>query len=170
MRRAHRRFFPAGHELGVTSATVSQQVRNPEDWLNCILRRANRIRLTDAGRDYYMNAATTLADIAGFTQALSEGDAHRPLVISATPALAALWVPPRLARFAEQRPDMSIRLRIEGDEVVLEPAGIDARLTYGVGHPEYRTQLLFSDHLVPVAAQSGTDPAAARLISVDWGQ
>jgi LysR family glycine cleavage system transcriptional activator len=164
-------FAAAGAEMAVSSAAVSMQVRNLEDWLNLQLftRRANQIRLTDAGREYYMNAASALTDIAGFTQALTEGDTKRPLVVSATPALAQHWLPDRLAEFARHRPDVPIQLRIEDDSVDLVAAGIDARLTYGGEHPDYRIEQLFSDSLVPLAARADMDLATARLITVDWG-
>jgi len=164
-------FATAGRELAVTSAAVSQQVRNLEGWIGRTLfqRRANRIWLTDAGRDYYMNAAAALTEIASFTQALSEGGTRRALVISASPALAQLWLPKRLARFADLRPDVPIRLRIEDDSVDLEQNGIDARLTYGGEHPEHHTKALFTDALVPVAATADADPASSRLITVNWG-
>ena len=164
-------FATAGRELGVTSAAVSQQVRNLEGWIGRTLfqRRANRIWLTDAGRDYYMNAAAALTEIASFTQALSEGDARRALVISASPALAQLWLPRRLARFANLRPDVPLHLRIDDDSVDLEQSGIDARLTYGGEHPEYHTTPLFTDALIPVAAKADACPATTRLITVNWG-
>jgi len=166
-------FATAGRELGVTSAAVSQQVRNLEGWIGRTLfqRHANRIWLTDAGRDYYMNAAASLTEIASFTQALREGDARRALVISASPALAQLWLPKRLAQFADQRPDVPIHLRIDDDSVDLEQNAIDARLTYGGEHPEYQTRAMFADALIPVAAKAKAkaNPVTARLISVNWG-
>ncbi|MEX0365303.1 MAG: LysR substrate-binding domain-containing protein [Ruegeria sp.] len=164
-------FAAAGGELGVTPAAVSLQVRNLEDWLGRQLftRRANRIWLTDAGRDYYMNAASALTDIASFTQALTESDPRRPLVISATPALGELWLPDRLARFAELRPDVPLELRFQAEDPDLEQHGIDARLSYGGELPEYRTTALFTDHLLPVG-RPGSDPLQTRRIAVNWGQ
>jgi LysR family glycine cleavage system transcriptional activator len=163
-------FSAAGAELGVTSAAVSLQVKNLEDWLGLQLfsRNANRIRLTDAGRDYYANAASALRDIAGFTQALSEGTNPRPLVVSATPALAHMWLPARMASFAKARPAVPVLLRAESEETDLEAEGIDLRLCYGGEHPDYRIEELFRDRLVPVAAKAGA-LAEMPLISVNWG-
>lgn len=165
-------FSAAGAELGVSSAAVSMQVKNLEDWLGLQLftRRANRVRLTYAGRDYYQKAAGALAEIAGFTEALTDRGTRRPLVISATPALAQLWLPERLKAFAELRPDVPLRLRIEDDRIDLEAEGIDARLTYGGEHPEHRTQALFTDRLVPVGADPRTDVSSAPLVEVAWGE
>lgn len=163
-------FSAAGAELGVTSAAVSLQVKNLEDWLGLQLftRRANRIRLTDAGRDYYANAASALRDIAGFTQALTEGADPRPLVVSATPALAHFWLPARLARFAGARPDVPVLLRAESEETDLEAEGIDVRICYGGEHPDYRIADLFRDRVVPVAAREGA-LADLPLIAMNWG-
>lgn len=164
-------FSAAGAELGVTSAAVSLQVKNLEDWLGLQLftRRANRIRLTDAGRDYYSKAALALRDIAGFTEALTEGVNPRPLVISATPALAQLWLPARLADFARLRPDVPLRLRAEAEVSDLEAAGVDLRLSYGGEHPDYRITELFTDRLVPVAGSPNAALADLRLIAVNFG-
>lgn len=163
-------FSAAGSELGVTSAAVSLQVKNLEDWLDRQLfaRHANQIRLTDAGRDYYANAASALSDIASFTQALTESDPRRPLVISATPALGELWLPERLAKFAALRPDVPVELVLEAADTDLERQGIDIRFSYGGELPDYDIRALFTDRLIPVAANL-SEPGQSRLISVNWG-
>ncbi|AHD02908.1 LysR substrate-binding domain-containing protein [Leisingera methylohalidivorans] len=164
-------FSAAGAEQGVSSAAVSMQVKNLEDWLGLKLftRRANQVRLTDAGRDYYRKAAMSLAEIASFTQALTEGRGHRPLVISATPALAQLWLPDRLKIFRAARPDVAVRLRIEDDSIDLEAEGIDARLSYGGEHPDYRTEEMFTDALIPVGMDPAADIRTAPLVEMSWG-
>ncbi len=164
-------FAAAGGELSVTPAAVSLQVKNLESWLGRQLftRRANQVRLTDAGRDYYQNAAAALGEIARFTDALTENTSQRPLVISATPALAELWLPQRIARFGTQYPDVPITLRIEADDQDLEQQGIDLRLSYGGELPDYRTQTMFQDQLIAVAAVR-CDPSLTRRVAVDWGQ
>ncbi|GAA6192877.1 LysR substrate-binding domain-containing protein [Phaeobacter sp. NW0010-22] len=164
-------FAAAGEELSVTPAAVSLQVKNLESWLGRQLftRRANQVRLTDAGRDYYQNAAAALGEIARFTDALTESASRRPLVISAPPALAELWLPDRIARFDVQHPDVPITLRIEAEDKDLEQQGIDLRLSYGGELPDYRTQPMFQDQLVAVAAVR-CDPCQTRRIAIDWGQ
>ena len=165
-------FAAAGTEMGVTSAAISQQVRGLEDWLGRSLftRRANRIRLTDAGQDYYMNAATALTDIASFTAQFADAPASRPLVISASPALAQLWAPSRLTRFAEAHPGVALHLREETDSPDMELSGIDLRLGYGEDHPDYQTQPLFTDAMVPVAAPGAGPLEDLRRIAVNWAR
>lgn len=163
-------FAAAGAEMGVSSAAVSVQVKNLEDWLRrqLFFRHANQIRLTDAGRDYYENAASALSAIASFTEALTEGDSRRPLVISATPALGQLWLPPVLASFGQSHDDVPIDLRLEAEDPDLEAHGIDARLSYGGELPDYHTTELFKDRLIPVSA-TGAAPEDCRRIEVNWG-
>lgn len=164
-------FAAAGTELGVTSAAVSQHVRHLEDWLGRTLftRRANRISLTDAGRDYYMNAASALTEIATFTAHLTEAQATRPLVISASPALSQLWLPAKLAQFSKLHPKTAVTLREESDVADLERNGIDLRVGYGENHPEYRSQPIFSDVLMPVGAPGAEPLGSLRRITVQWG-
>ena len=164
-------FAAAGREMGVTSAAVSMQVRNLENWLSRQLfeRRNNQIRLTDAGRDYYVNAAAALSDIAQFTQALSQGEARSPLVISATETMCQLWLPERLLMFSARHPDIPVVVRTDTDPVDMEREGIDIRLTYGGELPDYQITPLFTDRLVPVAASDDCDVATCGLIHVDWG-
>jgi LysR family glycine cleavage system transcriptional activator len=165
-------FAAAGSELGVTSAAVSLQVRNLETWLGLRLfnRQANRIRLTDAGRDLYRNAASALTGIAAFTAEMTRSTPRRPLVISATPALAELWLPGRLAGFAAAHPDIPLSLRAEAELTDPETEGVDARLCYGFEHPDYSATPLFQDALVAVAATDIGNLSKAPLISVDWGR
>ncbi|GAB5438401.1 LysR substrate-binding domain-containing protein [Falsiruegeria mediterranea] len=163
-------FSAAGAELGVTAAAVSLQVRNLEDWLNLQLfvRKANQLRITDAGRDYYQNAASALAEIARFTDVLTQRDQSRPFVISATPALAQLWLPQRLSAFAQLRPDVPLELRSEVEDLDLELHGIDVRLSYGGELPDYASRAVFTDQLVPVVAGEGR-LEDFRRIDVNWG-
>lgn len=163
-------FAAAGAEMGVSSAAVSVQVKNLEDWLRrqLFFRHANQIRLTDAGRDYYENAASALSEIASFTEALTEGDTRRPLVISATPALGQLWLPTVLSAFSQRYADIPVDLRLEAEDPDLEAHGIDARLSYGGELPDYHMTELFTDRLVPVSVD-GAAPERCRRIEVNWG-
>ncbi|TGT34904.1 LysR family transcriptional regulator, partial [Mesorhizobium sp. M8A.F.Ca.ET.167.01.1.1] len=59
-------FTLAATELGVSSAAVSQQIRNLEDWFGkqLFVRNGNRIALTDAGHAIYPQTARALGEIA----------------------------------------------------------------------------------------------------------
>ncbi|WP_246162386.1 LysR family transcriptional regulator [Roseovarius faecimaris] len=166
-------FTLAAKELGVSSAAVSQHVRNLEAYLDrkLFLRNNNQLQLTDAGRDLYMNAAASLRDISQFTERLLAPRGPAALVISCDASLADRWLPPLLAKYHAA----PVELRIEDRPEEMESQNIDIRLGYGVdGYAGYWTKELFHDRLVPLAApalatrwQSGE--AGLRLIQMDWG-
>ncbi|MBZ9797452.1 LysR family transcriptional regulator [Mesorhizobium sp. ES1-4] len=68
-------FTLAASELGVSSAAVSQQIRNLETWFGkqLFVRTGNRITLTDAGHAIYPQTARALGDIAAIGQRMLEG-------------------------------------------------------------------------------------------------
>ncbi|WP_439501661.1 LysR family transcriptional regulator [Aminobacter ciceronei] len=81
--------------MGVSSAAVSQQVRNPEAYFGkqLFLRIGNRITLTDAGHAIYRRTARALGDIATVTSRILEGEVRTRLVVSVPFSLAEHWRP-----------------------------------------------------------------------------
>ena len=110
-------FTAAAGELGVTSAAVSMQVRNLENFLGKKLfqRSNNRITLTDAGMVVYHGSATALSGIAAITERLLESEKQAKLVISIVPSLAERWLAPRLADFARTDAGAGMEIRVEND-------------------------------------------------------
>lgn len=169
-------FTSAAEELGVSSAAVSQQVRKLEAYLGRTLffRNNNQITLTDAGRDLYINAASALSQIAGFTAGLKDPVGQRPLVISALPSLAERWLPGMVARLER----MAVRVMVAEDPVDMESDGVDIRISYGGDvYPGFWVQTLFADTVVPMARPGmcgnwdarEPDFEGLRLIEMDWG-
>jgi LysR family glycine cleavage system transcriptional activator len=108
----HASFARAADELGVTPAAVSHQVKALEDWLGATLfvRRAQGLGLTDLGRST-MPAFTAAFDALGRAVQDLRGAAPRAQVdIAALPAIAQLWLAPRLtgARAAFPRLSASV--------------------------------------------------------------
>ncbi len=108
----------AAHELAVTSAAVSQQIRGLEEHLGLKLfdRSIRMIRPNEAGRQYQEVIGRALRSIEQATLKL------RPLAeqvrITAVPSLATLWLSPRLARFSRQFP--GIQVSIDADPNVVD--------------------------------------------------
>jgi LysR family glycine cleavage system transcriptional activator len=167
-------FVAAGEDLGVSSAAVSLQVRNLEDWLGrqLFFRRNNQIRLTDAGEDLYRNAAQSLADIAAFTQSVQQTAVHKSVVLSAVPSVAERWLPGVAAAWQSTYP---LKIISAEDPLDLERMGIDVHISFGQGHyADYVQTPLFQDEVVPMAAPDWAikcgDLVAAQLIEIDWGR
>jgi len=148
-------FTLAATELGVSSAAVSQQVRNLEDWFGkqLFVRNGNRIALTDAGHAIYPQTARALGEIAAVGRRMLEGGLRTRLVVSVPFSLAELWLAPRLAVLLDGFPDMAIDVRVEDDPVDVVRQNIDLRISYGDYHyPTLRMVRLVHDDVLPVAS------------------
>jgi LysR family glycine cleavage system transcriptional activator len=148
-------FTIAATELGVSSAAVSQQVRNLEDWFGkqLFVRTGNRIALTDAGHAIYPQASRALGDIAAIGRRMLEGTLRTRLVVSVPFSLAEPWLAPRLALLLESFPRMAMDVRVEDDPVDLLRQNIDLRISYGDYHyTGLRMIRLVHDEVLPVCA------------------
>jgi len=148
-------FTLAATELGVSSAAVSQQIRNLESWFGkqLFVRTGNRIALTDAGHAIYPQTARALGDIAAIGQRMLEGGLRTRLVVSVPFSLAELWLAPRLAVLLEAFPQMAIDVRVEDDPVDIARQNIDLRISYGDYHyPGLKLVRLVHDDVLPVCA------------------
>jgi len=93
-------FAAAAEELSVTPGAVAQQVRKLEEWLGVQLfqRTAQGVRLPEHGKRIAAQISRCLDDLAGSARALRSIAGPWPLHLAASPAVAQLWLRPRLAR------------------------------------------------------------------------
>ena len=172
----HLSFVQAGKELGVTSAAVSQQVRNLEDHVGkrLFIRQGNQIVLTDAGREIYPRLEQALGEMAALTEHLRDGAARPRLVISVLPSVADHWLAPALRGFVSRG---GLDIRVEDDPVGFGREGADIRITYGsTYYSGQHVEELFAEVIVPVAAPgvfpglSIEDLDEADFIHTHWGR
>ncbi len=134
----HLGFAQAADELGVTPASVSQQVRSLEAHLGVALfeRLPRGVRLTTLGRAYYPSVRKALDDLTVSTASLFGGAAGRRVTIRCAVSYAALRLAPRLADFRARHPDIRVRLyaSIWGDDA--EEGQVDLEIRYGRGQWE----------------------------------
>lgn len=177
-------YVAAASELGVSSAAVSQQVRNLEDFLGkqLFMRFNNRIVLTDAGQSIFAGATEAFQSISSLTQQALTGAARSRLVISVLPSVAHRWLAPRLAAFSLQEKSFRFELRVEDDPVDFARYEIDLRVCYGTSlYPELKAVHLRHDEALPMCSPAylARNPAAPQpllagvpddeLIHTDWG-
>jgi len=175
-------FTLAAAELGVSSAAVSQQIRNLESWFGkqLFVRSGNRIALTDAGHAIYPQTARALGDIAAIGRRMLEGTLRTRLVVSVPFSLAELWLAPRLAELLDAFPQMAIDIRVEDDPVDIARQNIDLRISYGDYHyPGLRMVRLVHDDVLPVCAPEFWDRHGgaadladlheSQFIHTNWG-
>ena len=148
-------FTLAADELGVSSAAVSQQVRNLEAYFGkqLFVRNGNRITMTDAGHAIYPQTSRALADIAAVTSRILEGEVRPRLVVSVPFSIAESWLVPRLASLVEYYPEIAVDIRVEDDPIDLARHTIELRISYGDYHyPGIDVVRLVHDEVLPVCS------------------
>ena len=154
---ARRRSFAfAAAELHLTPSAVSHQVARLESDLGVRLfeRNAHGVRLSDAGSRYLERVAGALSAISSATEDLRQGVSNS-LYVHSAPSIASLWLMPRLRRFAQAHPGISLNLSAAHtpSDFALGQADIDIR--YGV--PQWGdlvVEPLFEERIVPLASPS----------------
>lgn len=145
----------AGAALNVSHAAISQQLRGLESDMGvALLDRAGRqLSLTPEGETLARSLLDGFGMIAQTIEALTGIDATRPLQISTTPTLSVAWLMPRLARFQEQHPDISLMIDPTAAVQPFVPGGLDVALRYGNGNwPGLEAELLVESPVAVVAA------------------
>jgi DNA-binding transcriptional LysR family regulator len=152
---ARRRSFAlAATELHVTASAISHQVARLESGLGVRLfeRSAHAVRLSSAGERYLERVAGALLAISAATEDVRKGVGNS-LYVHSAPSIASLWLMPRLRRFAEAHPDISLNLSAAHtpSDFALGQADVDIR--YGI--PQWGdlvVEPLFEERIVPLAS------------------
>ena len=165
-------YVAAASELGVSSAAVSQQVRNLEVFLGkqLFMRFNNRIVLTDAGQSIFAGATEAFQSLSSLTQQALTGTTRSRLVISVLPSVAHRWLAPRLAMFALKERSFRFELRVEDDPVDFARYDIDLRVCYGTSlYPEFKAVHLRQDEVLPMCSPAYLlrNPAAKKPVWED---
>jgi LysR family glycine cleavage system transcriptional activator len=107
----HLSFTKAAHELGMTQAAVSYQVRLLEERLgvSLFLRKPRKVQLTDAGAHLAGRASEAFDTLRDAVAMVSER-ADDTLVISCNTTFATNWLGPHIGEFQMQNPSLAVRL------------------------------------------------------------
>lgn len=106
-------FTRAADELALTQSAVCRQIASLEEWLGLPLftRIKKRVLLTPAGRDYAQRIRGHLDRIERDTlELMGQQDGAGVLELAVVPTFATQWLIPRLSKFQQQRPDITINL------------------------------------------------------------
>lgn len=150
----HGSFARAADELALTEGAISRQIGRLEAFLGVTLfqRVGNRVRLLPNGERYALQVRETLDRLERDSQYLmgqpSDGVS---LDIATIPTFATRWLIPRLARFREMHPNITVHLAERMEPFVLAGSGFDAVIHFE--HPAWtgmRTHRLLHEMLVPV--------------------
>lgn len=165
----HGSFARAADELSLTEGAISRQIGRLEIFLGVTLfeRIGNRVRLLPHGERYAIQVRGLLDQLDRDSQYLMGQPADgASLDIAALPTFAMRWLIPRLPRFRQQHPRISVHLAERADPFALVGSGFDAALHFE--HPAWtgmRIYPLLNEVLVPVChpALLGKGDGAAAL-------
>lgn len=154
----HGSFARAADELARTEGAVSRQIGRLEEFLGVTLfeRIGNRVRLLPNGARYAAQVRETLDRLERDSLYLmgqpSEGAS---LDIAATPTFATRWLIPRLARFQDKHPNITVHLSECMAPFLLAGSGFDAAIHFE--HPAWagmHVHRLLEEVLIPVCSPS----------------
>jgi len=150
----HLSFTQAAHELGVSQAAVSFQIRRLEERLGAplFLRKVRAIELTEGGerlhrntRGVFQQLSAAIADVGPSRQ--------RPVTIALTPSFAARWLFPRMNLYRERQPDSELHLVPSIQLHEFTDSRIDVAVRWGKGNwPGLKSEFLMKAPLTPVCS------------------
>jgi LysR family transcriptional regulator, glycine cleavage system transcriptional activator len=152
----HLSFTKAAEELHVTQAAISHQIKALEAWFGQpLFRRRNRsLLLTDPGQAYLPAVRDAFDSLNQATQRLFRRDHAGPLTISVFASFAAVWLVPRLGRFADRHPDIDVR--IAASDVLVDfdqDDEVDLGIRYGRGDwPGLKVERFLTEELFVVCS------------------
>ncbi len=109
----HLSFSLAAQELFITKGAVSYQIKKLESNLDCALfrRTVRQVYLTNAGQELMQVTRRIFAELNRTLEQIKPGDSQHDVLIGATTYVAMRWLSPRISRFSERFPEVSILLQ-----------------------------------------------------------
>lgn len=157
-------FTMAAHELGVTQAAVSRQVKALEETLGVqLFHRLHRaIKLTREGEALQQVVSESMQKIAGVFDRLAKYPQQEQIVIAATAAFSQFRFLPRLAQLKQRLPQAQLQLTTQMFTADLLHKDIDVAIRFGSGKwPDGTAVLLFDEEVFPVCAPKWLQEHAA---------
>ncbi|GMG84320.1 LysR family transcriptional regulator [Paralimibaculum aggregatum] len=148
-------FTAAARELSLTQGAVSRQVAGLEALLGTrLLERSSRgVAATELGRAYAAEIAAALETIRNASLAAMTDRHYQTLNLAIPPTFGTRWLMPRLPRFVERHPEVTLNFITRIGRVEFEQERIDAAIH--VGRPDWpgaEFLELMRETVVPVAS------------------
>jgi LysR family glycine cleavage system transcriptional activator len=168
-------FSGAARKLNVTHAAVVQQVRALEDHLGrpLVQREGRGVSLTVDGGQLAEALGEGFGAIQRGIEALTAGEADRPVRVTLTASFAAQWLMPRLKGFWAKHPDIGLSMHPDNRVVDMHRERMDLGIRYGNGDwAGVESTYLASARLVIAGAPSLIGDKAAlnpeEMREMDW--
>lgn len=123
----------AAEELALTQGAISRALQGLEDQLGVplLIRERQRLRLTPAARDYVAEVRKALQTLASASLTLRANPTGGSLNLAILPAFGMHWLAPRLPRFTEAHPEVTLNLATRLRPFDFAGSGFDAAIHYG---------------------------------------
>ncbi|MCW5263013.1 LysR family transcriptional regulator [Verminephrobacter eiseniae] len=147
-------FTNAAHELCVTQAAISHQIRALEQSLGTQLfeRRPRQVRLTVAGEQLLAVLSDSFDGIERVLASLGNPQVST-LQLAVTPTFSSKWLMPRLPRFIDRHPDIELHLHHTAQADVLTRGQVDMAVIWTTRPPpRLWARRLFGTALTPVCS------------------
>lgn len=174
----------AAQELSLTQGAVSRALQALEGQLGVTLltRERQRLRLTPAARDYVAEVRKSLNILAAASIMLRANPNGGSLNLAILPAFGMHWLAPRLARFAQGYPEVTVNLSTRLKPFDFAESAFDAAIHYGrQDWPGVQYLRLMDEAVIAVAApgvatlEAATGILGQPLLQLegragDWGR
>ena len=147
----------AAQELNLTQGAISRALQGLEAQLGVPLltRERQRLRLTPAAQDYVTEVRRALHALASASLTLRANPTGGSLTLAILPAFGMHWLAPRLHRFTEAHPEVTLNLATRLRPFDFAGSGFDAAIHYGrQDWPGTVSLKLMDEELIAVAAPS----------------
>lgn len=147
----------AAAELSLTQGAISRALKALEDQLGVplLIRERQRLRLTPAAADYVTEVRKALQQLASASLTLRANPLGGSLNLAILPAFGMHWVAPRLPRFTEAQPGVTLNLSTRLRPFDFAGSGFDAAIHYGrQDWPGVGYLKLMDEEVLAVAAPS----------------
>ena len=162
----------AAAALGLTQSAVSRSINTLEARLGVKLfhRVRRRLVLSDAGRALLRDASRLLNDLDQTALTVMSFGGHRDVLrLAALPTFGAVWLMPRLARFASVAPEVTFDMATTLSPVDFDQSPFDFAAIRGRQRPgdvvlaEERLVVVAAPQLLPEKGKLLADKELARL-------
>ena len=163
----------AAKELNVTHGAVSRQIHALEDQLGIpLFRRSTRgLELTAVGARYAADVRSAISTLRSASLKIVSDPAGRTIDLAVLPTFGTRWLIPRLPKFLDQHPEITVNFVSLSGRAPHEIEGIDVGINYGKSTwPGARSEFLIGEHAYPVCSpalldglDAGSDGALTKL-------
>ncbi len=152
----HLSFTHAAHELNLTQAAISQQIKGLENQLGSVLfkRLPRGLELTNAGAAYHPAVHDSVERLRIATEELFGQGRTSMLTIKVNLVFFTNWLAPRMSRFRALHPDINLRITSNiWCDYEENSADSDLEIRYGKGKWQaLQADRLTWDELIPVCS------------------